>query len=454
MFLQGIRYFVVALLVSCALSLPVGAVDLLAVFQKALKNDPTFKAAKSHWMSEQQSVPLARTELLPKITAQADIYRRRVRADLGENITALVGSDKLVSYSSPYSYGVTLQQPLLNFPALFALQGAKSNVKKAHAIYLASLQDLIMRTAQRYFSVLQAHDDLTFVRAERKAVGKQLKRTTARYKVGLATVTALYDAKARYNLILADEITAGNVLTDRLEELWEITNTYYTVFNKATKQLVLLPPNPTNINAWVQAAIHQNLALSAARYGVDSARSIVKQKAAAHLPVLNAVGDLHISKGGDTSTIGSDSTKMASIGLEATLPVFEGGGITAATRAAQHDYQYASNTMQALLRRTVSEARQHYLGVIASMSKVRADKKVIRSSRSALKANQAGYSVGTRTMIDVLDSQANLYEAQKNYSRDVYEYLLNILRLKLSAGTLNVNDLADINRWLTKTEHI
>lgn len=422
--------------------------DLLQVYRDALRYDPAFKAAESSWLMQRENIPIARASLLPHLSLGVYSDIKQVRADLGQNIQNIVQESSLKSSTHPYGYRATLEQPLFNLPAWFALKQAKAAVKQAQAEYFSSAQSLILRVAERYFAVLEAKDNLHFVQAEKKSVRQEYKRATARYKLGLATITAFYEAKARYDLMIAEEIAAKNNLSNRIEELREVTRCYYGKLQPVSQKLPLLSPSPTDIGAWERDAQRHNYSLRALRQGLYAAHETIRSAAAQHAPVLNAIGDVRIDKGGDTSTVGAASTETRLIGLDLSLPVLEGGRVVAQTRQARYNYQKLSDEYEVLLRRVVSQTRQSYLGVLATIRKIKADEKVIRSSRSALRANEAGYKTGTRTMNDVLDSQATLYRAEKDYRASLYQYLLNTLRLKQASGRLSANDLVVINSWL------
>ena len=100
--------------------------------------------------------------------------------------------------------------------------------------------------------------------------------------------------------------------------------------------------------------------------------------------------------------------------------------------------------------KTERQARDAYLGVISEISRVNALRQALESSQTALQATEAGYEVGTRTAVDVLDARRNLVQAQTNYSRSRYDYVLNVMRLRLAAGTLDRDTLAEINGWLVE----
>lgn len=420
---------------------PALATSLPEVYQDALKNDPTFKTAQATWQADRENLYIARAGVLPQLVLTAHTERVRIRAE---------GLGGGVSYSSPYGYGLSIQQPLFNLNAWMTISEAAADVKRAYAQYAAAAEDLLLRTATAYFSVLEAHDVLTFTRLEKKAVGQDLDQSEQRYKAGLTAITAFYDAQARYDAITANEISAANELSNRIEALHEITGRYYESLCGLSNKITTALPNPTDINQWVNAAEKQNYSLKAAHFATLAARENIRANQTTRLPTLTATGSLNVERGGNPNTVISTGIKAATIGLSANFPVYQGGLVSASTRQANFNYQRASSETERIHRQVVSLTRQAYLGIVSGVSKIKADKQVIVSRQSALEGREAGYKVGTRTMVDLLDSQADLYGAKINYASDLYRYFINSLNLKQSAGTLSPNDLTALNHWLTK----
>lgn len=425
------------------------AVDLMHVYQQALQSDPTFQGARATWQANQENLPQARAGLLPNLSATGNYQGNNTLKD---------GYPRTGTVSSTFSnntdgFTLTLTQPLFNYANWNAYKQANAIVKQASATFSAAQQDLMIRVSKAYFSILQAKDNLRFTQAEKAAIARQLDQAKQRYNVGLDAITSVYDAQASYDSIVAQEIAANNDLINRQEELREITGNVYNDLAGVTDNLPLITPQPENIDAWVEKAQKQNYALQATRYGATAAQENIKINAAGHMPTLNAVASFtnaYASKIDNGANNFPSEANTSAVGLQVAVPIFAGGKVSSQTRQAQFTYQKALADMDATFRKTTDLTRQAYNSIIAGISKIKADKQAIVSAQSSLESTEAAFKVGTRTIVDVLLAQKNLYQAQRNYATDQYTYINNILTLKQQAGTLSPGDLQQINNWLSK----
>lgn len=422
--------------------------NLVEVYREALQSDPTFKAAEAQWLAQSQLLPISRAALLPNLSANGTVARNRVDEITNAPNAAALGKNG-VGYSNSAQYGLNLNQSIFNFASWMAVRNAQATVKQAEANYSAAAQDLMIRVAQAYFDVLQAYDDLQTTQAEKRSLSQQLQQTEERYRVGLIAITGVNQIQASYDATVANEIAAKNVLANKLEELHAITDSYYPSLAGPTNTLPLVIPKPANINAWVAVAGQQNYTLQAANFAAEAAHENVKEQAASNLPTVSATGGYNYNN--QTGAGMFDKTKTATVGVTVSLPIVEGGLVTAQTRQASYQYAQASAQVEEAYRSTVTQTREAYLGVMSGISQIKADKQAIISSESSLKATEAGYEVGTNTIVDVLEQQSSLYTARRNFDKDQYQYLLNTLTLKQAAGTLSQGDLAIINSWLKQT---
>ena len=275
------------------------------------------------------------------------------------------------------------------------------------------------------------------------------------FKVGLIAITGVYDAQSSYDQAVAAEITDRNTLYNQLENLRAITGQRYMALQGISDQVPLITPVPNDIDQWVQIADSQNYTLQAANYAAVAAHEAVSNAAASYYPIINAVGGIS-----NTTNVNSNNPAVTAnqvsnggtVGLSATWTPFSGGSTYYTTRQERYNYLTALGALDFAHRNTVNQTRQAFLGVITGISSIQADKQTIISAQNALKATQAGYLVGTRTMADVLQYVTTLYSAKNTYMQDQYAYINNIIQLKLQAGTLSMNDLVQINTWLKKQE--
>ncbi|WP_218814267.1 TolC family outer membrane protein [Rickettsiella endosymbiont of Dermanyssus gallinae] len=425
-----------------ALLKPCFATDLVDIYQAAAKNDTVYQAAVSTRLSTREAIPQSVAALLPSINGQAKLTSNY------QNITQTPpGSPFGVSQFQSRGYSISLTQPLLNIGDWLALKQANNTGRQADATLGAAAQSLVYRVANAYFQVLLAQDNLHLAQSEKAANAKQLEQAQERVRVGLDALTTVYEAKAAYDKSIAAEITAQNALRNSQETIRQITGQTYADLNTFKQVLPLLSPQPANVEQWITTATAYNLNLMASRYAMAAARDNIKVKASGHLPTVNLVG----SYGRDDGlNIGTTNRNSAVVGLQLNVPLFSGGAVSSNTRKAEYDFQTASANLDNQYRQVIVATRQKYNDVLADISKIKAERQAIKSAQLSLDSTQESFSTGTRTIVDVLLAQQNLYDAKRNAASDQYTYLLDSLLLKQQAGTLKPDDLQQINQWLRK----
>lgn len=441
--------YLLSLLLFSATGLSYGA-NLMQVFQDAVKTDPTFKAAEAQRLSLRQNISIARSFLLPQLSGGANGLRNHVKNQTKSLFVGPLGSTSATQGTFNYgSYDLNLSagQTLFNVAAWQSLSEAKIAAKAADANYIAAAQDLIVRVNSAYFAILFAEDNLRFIEAQKRAIYQQLDQVQQEYKVGLVAITGLYQAKASYDLVLSEEIAAKNDIINSKENLRAITGRYYDTIDGLKQQVKLITPKPKDSEAWVNTANKHNWLLQAARFNAQAAKRQIDVQFAGHFPVVNAIAGYDKQRSGP-SPQGNIDMESIDGGINLTLPIVEGGLVVAETRQAKFNYQEALDNLEKTLRDTNNFTRQSFNNIIALISKVKADRQAIISNESALKSTSEGYRVGTETMLDVLQSVQDLTDAQKIFARDQYDYINATIALKEATGTLIVNDLQSINRWL------
>ncbi|GAB6042358.1 TolC family outer membrane protein [Endothiovibrio diazotrophicus] len=419
-------------------SLPVLAEDLMEIYQLARDNDPTLRAAEAARRAADEVRPQARASaMLPTLDLSANLSETRVHEPDTTNPSRPASAIEL-----------NLTQPILHLDRLARLRQADSQIAQAEAQYQATRQDLMIRVAESYFNVLAAIDSLEYARAQKSAIGRQLEQATKRFEVGLIAITDVHEAQAGYDLASADEIVAQDALSSAREALAEITGQFIKELAGLKQELKLTPPDPADADRWTTTALEQNLAILAAAEAVTTAREEIEARRGGHYPTL----DLTASHGaGDNDalyTSGYTQTEQTAVSLQFNLPLFRGGATNSQVRQASQLYNEAREKLESARRTATRSSRDAYRGVVAAISRVEALKQALVSTESALEATQAGFEVGTRTIVDVLNSQRDLHQARRDYARARYDYLLNTLRLKQAAGIIQESDLESVNRWL------
>ncbi len=434
-----------------ASALPPGAVlqpdaaqNLLDIFKLAREYDAKFRAARFTFEATQQKIPQARAALLPTLSGSAS--RLHYDSDSSDLSTEVVPQARGRYFKD--SYALSLKQPVYNRAYLMSLSQAHSQVRQAGYEFAAAQQDLLLRTATAYLGVLAGQDNLELATAEKTAVGRQLELAQARLEVGLATVTDVYDAQARFKLAEAGYIEALNDLEDRREALRQSTGSEPGVLAVLAKNPPLITPDPPDVGKWVTQSLKENFALNAGRQSVEVARTEVSRQRAGHFPSLDIVASRgRSSSSGGTGSTGAESNSTEA-GLQLTVPILQGGYVLAATEEAKLKLEAARATLEDTRRATERAARAAFLGVTSRIAKVQALEQAVTAAESALEAKTEGFEAGINTNLDVLDAQRDLYRAKRDYAQSRYDYLLNLLRLKQAAGILDTDDLGLINGWL------
>ena len=412
-----------------AMSSPAPAVNLSEVFESALASDPEFLAAGAENRAAQEIRPQALAGLRPSVRLAFDTKwnERQRRRDFR--------SDNLV---------LDVAQPLYRRDRRIAVAQADSRIARADALYAAARQDLMVRVAERYFGVLEADDELSFAKATLEAFQQQLEQSRQRFEVGLIAITDVEEAKAGFDLSRAQLIAAENALDIAREALRETTGAYQERL-APLGDMPLVMPEPADIDKWTETALERNLRLTAARHDTETARRGIERSQAGHSPTFDAVGSFGLNDS-ESGVLGENRRTM--VGLRLNLPLYSGGSIVSRTRESRHRYQRAVDVLERERRRAQRETRDAYLGVNSGISRVHALEQAVRSSETAAEAIEAGFQVGTRTSVDVLDAQRDLFRARRDLSEARYSYVLNVLRLKRAAGILAEDDLQLISIWL------
>ncbi|MDH4048015.1 MAG: TolC family outer membrane protein [Gammaproteobacteria bacterium] len=450
----------------CALMVTVAplaqATSLLEVYQQALQSDPLIHEADARRLAAAEAAPQARSLLLPQIEANAGYTNSQASG------TQLILDNSAVT-RPPFSadldnetWDLGLRQSIFRWDQIVGLRQANKLVARAEADYEAAQQDLMIRVAQRYFDVLAAEDVLTSIHANRLAIARQLDQAKQRFEVGLIAITDVQESQAAHDQAVADEIGAKRTLATAREFLREITGEYVTSLAAPTDQFPLVSPSPADEASWVDLAMSQNLAVISSRLGEQVARDEISFRRTGHYPTIELVAGRRFNEQTGTQTFSpapplsqvvtpADTNSLGnSISVQLNLPIFSGGRTSSRVREAVYLHRASREQLQRVARETERQTRDAYLGVLAEISRVQALQQAVESSRTALEATEAGFEVGTRTIVDVLNSQFSVYAAITNYYRSRYAYIGNVLRLKQAAGMLQVQDLEDIDKWLSE----
>jgi outer membrane protein len=454
--------FAAAVLCALAGAAPARGADLAEIYQRALRNDPVIREAQANRLAALEAKPQALGALLPQLGATGS-YTRDDNTTTEPYITGTQSTDiPIVTYVTPSDirqWGVQLRQTIFRWDQFSLLKQADIEVAQAEADYRAAEESVILRTATAYFNVLAARDTLEAAEASREAIGRQLEQSEKRYEVGLIAITDVEEAKAASDQAVAAVIESKRTLASAREQLRELTGDAFDELSRPGDDMPLVAPNPASEDEWVRAALQQNLTLNSARLAVDIARENITIARAGHMPTVDLVASRSGNNTGAYTTAdgllpqpftypGNSVIADRQIGVQVTVPLYSGGVTSSRVREAVYRQRAARERLERTARETERDTRDAYLGVISEIARVQALKQALASSQTALSATEAGYEVGTRTAVDVLLARQRLQDAQTNYARSRYDYVINVLTLEQSAGTLDESQLERVNGWL------
>ncbi len=418
------------------------AVNLIELYQTAELNDPQFQQVIANYRAVLERKPQAWALLRPSINVTANTFSNDQSIS---NSASTFGTSGDVSFNS-HGYRLNFSQPLFRLDRYRALDQADSQIKQAATEIESARQDLMIRLAENYFATLAAQDNLEFANAEEESLERQLEQAEQRFEVGLIAITDVQEATAGYDQATAGKISAENEIDIAHERLREIVNEYSESLATLSDKMPLLNPEPASIDEWTETALENNLEIIAAKTATDISRQEIKVRGAGHAPTL----DLIANHGFDASggRFGGNSTHGTAVGLELTIPIYEGGSTSSRVREAVQLNEQSLHILEQSRRKTKRLTRTAYLSVISGISEVKAFKQALLSSETALEATQTGFEVGTRTAVDVVTAERTVQESRRNYSNARYDYLLDTLRLKQAAGSLSLEDLSYVSNWL------
>ncbi len=423
------------------------AVDLVGAHDLALKSDPRLQAAEYRRMATDETKKQAWANLLPDISAGANVVRGNSEVIIGGQT---LSDDK----KDTYNWDVTLIQSLYRQSNYERLDIARGQISQAEAVYQIAFQDFLIRVADRYFLVLTNIDGVTFAEAEEKAFQRQFEQAEQRFEVGLTAITDVHEARATYDNARARAIVARNDLADAKEQMRAITGQHFDAFDRLQDVLPLVEPNPSSVAEWVERSLRNNPSVLSAQAGVEIADSNMRLERAGHYPTLDLVASVTRFTNDNyipqlpVAVPPSLKVNDEQIMLLLDIPLYQGGRVSSRTRQAKLLMDATSSDLDDVQRSVVRDAENAFRAVLAGIQEVEAFKQAQISAQSALEATQAGFEVGTRTIVDVLIAEQNSFQALRNNSFARHAYILRHLRLKSVAGELNSEDLRIVNQLL------
>ena len=423
------------------------AENILEIYNEALENDPTYKSAEYSYLADKEIVVQGRAALLPSITLSGTT-----------NWNEYYQNDVLQQEYNSFSKSARVTQPLFRLDTWFNFKRSKSLTNAAEADFAYEQQNLLLRTAELYFGVLRAIDNLNAAISEEKAIKKQLDQAQQRFEVGLSAITGVQEAQLAFDLSKAARIsTEGNLFSAR-EALNALIGREIFSLNELGDDLNVSSPYPNSKEEWVELALKNNYQLKASYLRKDAAKNNARNAASNHLPKIDIVGSGSDSETNQFNYEGFEIngqgipipavTGRRNYAIQMSVPIFQGGAVSSRRKQAYSQYNQADENSLFTERRIIQEVRSQFSNVVTLVANVTAQEQAVISATSALEATQVGYKVGTRNVVDLLQAEKNLYSDEKNLANAKYDYILANLRLALAAGTISPSDIVNINNLL------
>ena len=435
------KIFLFLTLGSLLLSGSAKAENLSDVYELALKNDPLLRAAEATYRAGKENKTQGIAGLLPTLSISGSTNWNEYRVE-----------EQLIDQYNSNSYFANLNQPIFRLDKWFQFERGSALSEAASAEFAYQQQETMIRVASAYFNVLNSIDSLNAARAEEKAIGRQKDLAKKRFDVGLAAITEVQETQAAFDLTVVSLIAREAQLDSAQETLTSIVGRDIKLLSPLIDEFEISLPDPLDRESWVSLGIQNNYQLKSAKLQRDAAQAAARGSASNHLPQIDLVGRVSQSTTKQGKFGGFIQNPLFGIeqdtrqySIQFTLPLYAGGAISSARRQAYANYDRSKEQAIYTERTTIRDVRSNHFGVQTQVANVTARKQALASAESALEATQVGYEVGTRNTVDLLDAQKRLFQAQRDYASSRYEYIISMLRLKASVGSLSPNDLLKIS---------
>ncbi|MEJ2177660.1 MAG: TolC family outer membrane protein [Gammaproteobacteria bacterium] len=413
------------------------AEDLWDTYQLALQNDATYLAAAESYEAALLNLPLAKTGFRPYITTFGTLGRQR--SDItGPRETR--DDNRLI---------FDLDQPIYDRALSIGIDQAELEAEIARITFEDARDDLTIRLAESYFSLLGFRDLKEVARLQKITIKRQMELAEERLDVGLGTRTDLFDARARFQQADADLIEADILINNARQALIEIINVVPRSIAPLADDSPLDPPEPNDLDHWVGLSSSNNLLVLTEDINLLVASKEIDRQRAARRPTISIGASQAFADSGDNGFLDGD-TSTTSVGIDLDLPIYLGGSINLRTRQAGLQFNAVEQRLELSKRRAASDTTSAFLDVTSGISQVEALAEAIIAGENALQAKEEGFSAGLTTNIDVLDAQRDLSRSRTDFLSAKYSYILALLRLERATGDLGDEDILYINEWLVK----
>ena len=427
--------------------------DLLSLYQEALRNDSLLSSAQFQNEATQELIKQGKSLFLPSITVDASFDKRdKERKFLTSSLPSNdLLSGKKTNYNT-YDYGVTVKQPLFNYSAYAQYKKILTQIDLSDKQLIKTQQDLIFRISKIYFETLLAKDQVDLFQYQRASIQEQLSKAEVQFEAGLISVTDINEAKTKKALIEAQQIGAIQKLKIKKREIQLITGKLPGKLSPLNPVITFTEVDNLADN-WILIAQENNLELQIKKDELKIAEREIDSRRSDHYPTIDAIANRsrNWDKGGyPYGAIKNEGMRSYSdtIGVEISIPIFSGGMTSSKVREAVLLKSKLEEDVEYLRRGVELKVRDYYLSLQTNFSEISAYQQAMEAATLQLESTKLGFQEGLRNSVEVLDSQQILFNAKLNILESRYNYIMNLINLKLSSGMLSIEDLDEINKYL------
>ncbi|MEL7883220.1 TolC family outer membrane protein [Serratia marcescens] len=438
-----------------AISAPVYSIGILDAYSLALEKDPTYRAAIKEKEAGDENENIGRAGLLPKVSLNYQNSPRNWQtqkypaSDIFGN--SLGEATKRQQYRS-HSSSITLTQPLFDYEAYARYKAGVAQTMMSDERYRGKLLDLAVRVINAYVEVAYSKDQIALAEAQKAAYKEQLTLNDRLMSAGEGTITDVSETQARYSLAEAQVIEARDALDAAQRELEVIIG---MPLNQLDELQVLRPGKfkvapliPSKFEDWQKIALENNPVLAASRHGVDAAKYDIERNRAGFMPQVQLYASHSENDSSSDNTV-NQKYRTDSIGVQVSMPIYSGGGVSASTRQAAARYGQAMYEMDAQTGTTLNDLRKQYNLCISSRAKVAAYELAVQSATTQVTATRQSVLAGQRVNVDVLNAEQQLYSAQRDLASAKYAYIKSWITLLSDSGTLDEKDVMRVAQYFS-----
>lgn len=421
------------------------AEDLHSLYREALSTSASYLAARAGAEAEQENQYIALGQLLPTVNAAGSYGDNKTERTIASSPA------EEFSYNS-YAYNLNLRQPVFRKYNWALYQQSKAQGDAAVQRLRQAANELATRLTGAYLEVLFSEDQLRLLAAQKMAISGQMNAAEKALAAGSGTRIDVDEAKARYDLILAQELEARNQQMHQRRQLGAFVNREIgEVSGLRETSFRLAEPNPGDVKAWVAAAEENNAEYQAILAQLNAAEQEVDKALAGHYPTLDFVASAGRSDNDNLTTLnrfGDTQYTTRSYGVQMNIPLFAGGQVSATTRQARARLEQVRQQGEELRRNIAVQMGREFDNVAQGIARIRALERAEASGRQSVASLKKGVQAGVRSTLDVLQVEQQYFTTLRDLAQARYAYLLAGLRMKALAGVLTDADMAALGTQL------